>query len=62
MLYIIGLSNSVYTHPPPSQENERLAGMQFLDPGKRERKAIASYSETIARQVLNPPFIWAHVY
>jgi hypothetical protein len=34
------------------RENElaTMSGMQFIDPGKRERKAIQAYSETIARQ------------
>ena len=31
-------------------ELQALAGVQFLDPGKRERKAIQAYSETAPRQ------------
>ena len=32
------------------QELNALAGIPFIDPGKRERKAISTYAETIARQ------------
>lgn len=40
------------------QELNTLSGLSaFIDPGKRERKAIATYSETIARQVIYPLYI-----
>ena len=39
------------------RENElnMMAGFNFIDTGKRERKAVASYSETIARMTAEEP-------
>ena len=51
-----GMSTQVFEGKDYSDKNMRvaelnaLAGIPFIDPGKRERKAIASYSESIARQ------------
>lgn len=35
------------------REKNALMGLAFIDPGKRERKAVASYSETVPRQTNN---------
>eukprot|EP01038_Epipyxis_sp_PR26KG_P008238 gene8238-11148_t len=52
-----GMSTQVFEGKDYSDKNLReqekelnaLASLQFIDPGKRDRKAIATYSETIAR-------------
>ena len=51
-----GMSTQVFEGKDYSSKSARdaemmaMAGLAFIDPGKRERKAIATYSETIARQ------------
>ena len=50
-----GMSTQVFEGKDYSDKNMRVAEMNamagiFIDPGKRERKAINSYAETIARQ------------
>lgn len=51
-----GMSSQIFEGKDYSSREARqaelnaLSGLAFIDTGKRERKAIASYSETIARQ------------